>query len=111
MSTVTYLYPNGALAPTQAQMEKFPYVHARVLLDGTAPVDLIHNMQFDLALPPEALQLPVVTMNAVPGAAGASLPAVDVKDGNTLTFCTLGPGAVTVDVWVSRHSKAKGFWG
>ncbi len=111
MSAVAYLYPNGALAPTQAQMDKFAYVHAIVTLDGAAPVDLVHNMQFDLAAPPEALQQALVHLVPISGAVGASVPAVTVKDGNTLTFSTLGPNAVTVDVWVSRHHKASGFWG
>lgn len=111
MSAITYLFPNGALAPTQAQMErKYSAVHCTVVLDA-APADVIHNMQFDLAAPPEGLQLPVVIMNAIAGGPDAAVPCVVVKDGNTITVSKLGPGALTVDVWIFRHGKVSGFFG
>jgi hypothetical protein len=86
-------------------------MHATVILNGGAPVDLIHNFQFDLALPAEALQVPVIVMNAIAGGADGGCPFIAQKDGNTLSVGLLGIGPVTVDIWVFRHAgKGGSFW-
>jgi len=112
---LTYLYPNGAKAPTQAQMEKkYASVHVTVEFgaDPVAPaavlaapqtVDVIHNFQFDLERPPNDLQLPLVVVNPISGWPGAPPHSVAVKDGNTITIGKLGPGAAAYDIWIFRH--------
>lgn len=116
MSTVTYLYPNGGKAPTQAQMDrKYAAVHAIVSLaaeDG--PVDVVHNLQLDLEAPPENLQIPLVIVNPISGGPQAGPHSATVKDGNTLTLGKLGtgPGSDAVyDVWIYRHNKPSSFFG
>jgi hypothetical protein len=114
MSTVTYLYPNGGKAPTQAQMaSKHSAVHATVAFAGEdGPVDIVHNFQFDLEKPPDELQLPLVIVNAVSGGPHAPIHALAVKDGNTLTIGKLGTGPgseVTYDIWIFRHSRPSFF--
>lgn len=117
MSSITYLYPNGAKAPTQAMMErKYAAVHATVAFaaEDVAPVDIVHNFQFDTDKPPEDLQLPLVLVNPVSGGANAPIHSVAVKDGNTVSIGKLGTGAgsdVVYDVWVYRHVKPSGFFG
>jgi hypothetical protein len=109
---VTYLYPNGPKAPTQAQMEKkYASVHVIVELpaDPTPPTlpitaDVIHNFQFKTELPPEELQLPLVVVNPIGGGAGGAVWTIaNNPDGNSITFGKLSAGAVTLDVWIFRH--------
>jgi hypothetical protein len=109
--TVKYLYPNGAKAPTQAMMLKeFSSVHAHVAIpeDG-APVDVIHNMQFNPDAPAEVLQVPIVSVNAIGGGPNIQHPVVTVKDENTITISkAAGTGTqATYDVWISRHPQAQ----
>jgi hypothetical protein len=109
LSTVRYQYPNGPKVPTQAQMEKdFTHVRALVTIaeDGP-PVDIVHNMQLDPDAPIEALQIPIVHVNAV---AGAGAPVVvTVKDENTVTLskAAAAGSATTYEVSISRHGEAK----
>lgn len=115
-ATVTYLYPNGAKAPTQAQMEsKYGSVHVTVAFGADdGPVDIDHNFQFDLDLPPEKLQLPLVVVNPITGGVCAPVHSLTVKDGNTITIGKLGAGAgsdVTYDVWIFRQTKPSSFFG
>ncbi len=109
--TVKYLYPNGAKAPTQAQMvTEFSSVHALVTMaEDSAPVDVTHNMQFDPAAPAEVLQIPIVNIGAIGGGASVQHPVWAVKDDNTITITKAsGPGThATYDVWISRHPQAQ----
>jgi hypothetical protein len=98
--TVSYMYPNGGKAPTQAQMLKANKVHAQVTVPDNGSVDLTHNFQFDPELPAEALQLPLVVANAV--TANGGVPHVSHPDGNTLRLSSGDVGGV-YDVWVMRH--------
>jgi hypothetical protein len=109
--TVKYIYPNGAKAPTQAQMvTEFSSVHALVTMaEDSGPVDVIHNMQFDPAAPAEVLQIPIVNVTAVHGGPSVQHPVVAIKDDNTITISKAsGPGTnATYDVWISRHPQAQ----
>jgi hypothetical protein len=117
---LTYLYPNGAKAPTQAQMER-KYSSVHVIVDfaadpalptpPVAPVDVVHNFQFDLELPPENLQVPIVIVNPIGGGPGSPPHSIAVKDGNTITIGKLGTGGVTLDVWIFRHPVHTGIFG
>lgn len=116
MSTVTYIYPNGGKAPTQAQMSvKHAAVHATVAFAGEdGPVDVVHNMQLDTEKPPEDFEIPLVIVNPIAGGPNAPVHSVVVKDGNTLTFGKLGTGPgteCTYDVWIFRHFKTSSFFG
>lgn len=109
--TVTYLYPNGPKAPTQAQMDKdFTAVHALVTMaEDSGPVDVVHNMMFESEAPAEVLQIPIVTVTAVSGGPNVQHAIVTQKDENTTTISKasgLGTQA-TYDVWISRHAQAK----
>jgi hypothetical protein len=107
---VTYLFPNGALAPTQAMMEKhFHAVHVQVLLaDSEQSVDVVHNFQFAMLPPGPAVapEGPLVTVNPISGGPKASLWTVAYKDGNTLTIgkTAVGPEtSLNLDVWICRQ--------
>jgi hypothetical protein len=118
---ITYLYPNGSKAPTQAQMEhKYSSVHARVDFPADpnpAPaepvtLDVVHNFQFDMEAPPEGLQLPIVVCNAISGGPGAPAATISQNpDGNSVKVGKLGPGPVSYDVWIFRHPVKTSFLG
>jgi len=112
---VTYIFPNGPKAPTQAQMEKkFHAVHVQVsLADADLPVDVVHNFQFVME-PPDAKpenavffpEYPLVIVNPISGGATPPLWSIAYKDGNTLTVGKLatGPGtSLVLDIWIYRH--------
>ncbi len=107
--TVSYTFPNGAKAPTQAQMadKNASAVHATVVLpEGATSVDITHNMQFDPDAPPEALQEPVVNIIATSAGAAAGLPIVSYPDGNTVRISkgTVGAGTdATFSVKILKH--------
>jgi len=112
---LVYLYPNGAKAPTQAQMGKRgAAMHCTVAFadEETPPsiaVDIVHNYQFDLEKPPEDLQLPLLAIVPMAGGPDASAYAVTVKDGNTVTVTKLKNGAgtsITLDIWIFRHASS-----
>lgn len=122
---VKYLYPNGAKAPTQAQMEKkYASVHAVVEFAADAPLpppntapppppltlDVVHNLQFKTELPPEDLQSPLILVNPLAGSAGTSY-AVALTDGDTVTFTKVGTGPISLDVWIFRHPVHGGLFG
>jgi hypothetical protein len=111
MTSVRYMYPNGAKVPTQAQMEKdFSKVHAVVSMsEDASTVDIVHNMIFEPDAPPEVLQVPVVQITAQSGGPALQYPVVTQKDENTVTISKqAGPGTQAVyDVWISRHAEAK----
>ena len=112
MASLTYLYPNGAKAPSQSQMsKKYASMHCSVAFDDEEPatslsVDITHNYQFDLEKPPEDLQLPLLVIVPLRGGPDASAYSVAVKDGNTVTITKLKNGAgtsVALDIWIFRH--------
>lgn len=88
---VTYIFPNGPLAPT-------------------------HNFQFVVnPVPPILPEAPLVIANPIAGGPHAPLWAIAYKDGNTLTVSKLAVGpetSLTLDFWIYRHrAVAASFFG
>lgn len=111
MPILKFLYPNGAKAPTQAQMSaRHASAHLEVTLaDDDTTVDIVHNLQLDMEKSPEDLQVPIVVVNPISGGENAQPHTLAAKDGNTLVIGKMkkGPGtSLLLDVWIGRHGSS-----